>query len=169
MAKEKDVNTQEGDDFKKGNLVNETGLVEAAMADLKKDKDEKKVEEIKCAIARATYVNSKVRAQLRARRREDNITKEKLTATKELLEQLIGFETEIKDGCLEPTKTKCKLPAITPSEFDKKLKELNDRIAKKIEESNRQLEEDLKEIRNSYEHRYANWWDDTDLRMTNRY
>ena len=160
MAEKKnEVKTQEKDDFKVGNLVNEPDLVEAAMADLKKDKDEKKKREIKDAIGMATFVNSKTRAELRARRREDDITKEKLDGTKKLLERLIGVETEIKDGCLVPTKTKCKEPALTPTEYKDEKRKLEEEIRKKIQESNSELDKDLRESRNSYEGRYQYWWD----------
>ena len=158
MAEKKNEKTQEQDDFKAGNLVNEPSLVEAAMADLKKDKDEKKKREIKDAIGMATFVNSKTRAELRARRREDDITKEKLDGTKKLLERLIGFETEIKDGCLVPTKNKCKEPALTPNEYREEKRKLEEDIEKKISESNRQLRKDLDEIKSSYEGRYQYWW-----------
>ena len=161
MAEKKNEtkNQEQENDFKAGNLVNEPGLVEAAMADLKKDKDEKKKREIKDAIGMATFVNSKTRAELRARRREDDITKEKLEGTKKLLERLIGVETEIKDGCLVPTKNKCKEPALTPTEYKAEKKKLEEEISKKIQESDKQLRKDLDEIRNSYEGRYQYWWD----------
>ena len=158
MAEKKNEKTQEQDDFKAGNLVNEPSLVEAAMADLKKDKDEKKKREIRDAIGMATYNNSKTRAELRARRREDDITKEKLEGTKKLLERLIGFETEIKDGCLAPTKNKCKEPALTPNEYKEEKRKLEEDIEKKISESNKQLRKDLDEIKSSYEGRYQYWW-----------
>lgn len=161
MAEKKETKTAQAEenDFKVNNLINEPSLVEAAMADLKKDKDEKKKSEIKNAIGMATYHNSKTRAELRARRREDDITKEKLGGTKILLERLIGFETEIKDGCLVPTKTKCKEPALTPTEYREEKKKLEEEIRKKISESDKQLHKDLEEIRNSYEGRYQYWWD----------
>lgn len=150
---------QETNDFKVSNLVNEPSLVEAAMADLKKDKDDKKKSQIKDAIGMATFVNSKTRAELRARRREDDITKSKLESTKKLLERLIGFETEIKDGCLVPTKNKCTEPALTPTEYKEEKKKLDEEIRKKIQESDKELAKDLAEIRNSYEGRYQYWWD----------
>ena len=83
---------QQKDENVPNNLVNEPALVEAAMANIKKSKDEKKTQEIETAIGMATFDNLKTRAELRARRREDDITKEKLAGTKVLLERLIGFE-----------------------------------------------------------------------------
>lgn len=150
---------QQKDENVPNNLVNEPALVEAAMANIKKGKDEKKTQEIETAIGMATFDNLKTRAELRARRREDDITKEKLDGTKVLLERLIGFECEIKDGCLVPTKNKCKEPALSPVEYKDAKKELQKEIDKKITESNKQLDKDMREIRNSYEGRYQYWWD----------
>lgn len=150
---------QQKDENVPNNLVNEPALVEAAMANIKKGKDEKKTQEIENAIGMATFDNLKTRAELRARRREDDITKEKLDGTKVLLERLIGVECEIKDGCLVPTKNKCKEPALTPVEYKDAKKELQKEIDKKISESNKQLDKDMREIRNSYEGRYQYWWD----------
>lgn len=162
MAKEKEkkeVQTEEQLDFKVNNRVDEQSLVEAAVADMKKDQDEKKKSKIKSAIGVATYDNVKTRAELRARRREDDITKEKLEGTKKLLERLIGFETEIVNGRLVPTKTKCKEPILTPVEYQEEKKKLQEEIRKKISESNKLLDKDLRELRDSYEGRYEWWWD----------
>jgi hypothetical protein len=160
MAKEtKPAVDQQKDENGPNNLVNEPALVEAAMANIKKSKDEKKTQEIETAIGMATFDNLKTRAELRARRREDDITKEKLDGTKVLLERLIGVECEIKDGCLVPTKNKCKEPALTPVEYKDAKKELQKETDKKISESNKQLDKDMREIRNSYEGRYQYWWD----------
>ena len=160
MAKEtKPAVDQQKDENSPNNLVNEPALVEAAMANIKKSKDEKKTQEIETAIGMATFDNLKTRAELRARRREDDITKEKLDGTKVLLERLIGFECEIKDGCLVPTKNKCKEPALSPVEYKDAKRDLQKDIDKKISESNKQLDKDMREIRNSYEGRYQYWWD----------
>lgn len=150
---------QQKDENVPNNLVNEPALVEAAMANIKKNKDEKKTREIEDAIGMATFNNLKTRAELRARRREDDITKEKLDGTKVLLERLIGFECEIKDGCLVPTKNKCKEPALSPVEYKDAKRDLQKDIDKKISESDKQLDKDMREIRNSYEGRYQYWWD----------
>lgn len=160
MAKEtKKETTAQDAEFKTNNLVNEGSLVEAAMAEMAKEEAEKKQREIKEAIGLATYNNSKTRAELQARRREDDITKEKLNSTKVLLERLIGFETEIKNGCLVPTKTKCKEEALTPTEYKEEKKKLDEEIRKKISDSDKQLRKDLTEIKNSYVGRYQYWWD----------
>lgn len=161
MAKETKpaATEQQKDENAPNNLVNEPALVEAAMANIKKNKDEKKTREIEEAIGMATFHNLKTRIELRARRREDEITKEKLDATKKLLERLIGFECEIKDGCLVPTKNKCKEPALSPVEYKDAKKELQKEIEKKISESTKQTDKDMRELRASYEGRYMYWWD----------
>lgn len=157
--KKEESKTQEVNDFKVNNHIDEGSLVEAAMADMKKDRDDEKKRKIRDVIGQATYQNVKTRAELRARRREDDITKEKLDGTKKLLERVIGYECEIKDGRLVPTKTKCKEPALTPVEYKDEKRKLNDEISKKISESNKQLDKDLRELRDSYEGRYCYWWD----------
>ena len=160
MAKEtKTPAPVEEQKFEANNLVNEQSLVESAMTNIEKGKNEKKVREIEAAIGLATYTNSKTRAELRARRREDDITKEELDSTKKLLERLIGFECEIKNGVLVPTKNKCKEPALTPVQYKDETNKLKEEIRKKISESNKELDNDLKEIRSSYEGRYVYWWD----------
>lgn len=160
-AKEKagKAEAQEVNDFKVHNYVDEDSLTDAAMADMKKDEDEDKKRKIRDAVGVATYDNVKTRAELRARRREDDITKEKLDGTKSLLERLIGRKCEIKDGRLVPTKEKCTEPRLTSVEYKEEKRKLKEEISKKISESNKQLDKDLRELRDSYEGRYAYWWD----------
>ena len=164
MAEKKETKTnvsakENENEFRVNNVIDESKIVDAAMDEMQKDKDEEKKREVKNAIGVATYHNAKTRAELRARRREDDITKEKLEGTKKLLERLIGRECEIKDGCLVPTKNKCKDPQLTPTEYKEEKQKLNEEIKKKIQESSKQLDKDLREIRSSYEGRYAYWWD----------
>ena len=87
------------------NLIGDKA-VEAAMKEIAEEKDERKKREAKRALCIATYFNRKTRLQLQQRRREDDITKEKLDGSKSLLERLIGLKCEIKDGVLVPTKEK---------------------------------------------------------------
>ena len=164
MAEKKETKTnvpakENENEFRVNNVIDESKIVDAAMDEMQKEKDEEKKREVKNAIGVATYHNAKTRAELRARRREDDITKEKLEGTKKLLERLIGRECEIKDGCLVPTKNKCKDPQLTPTEYKEEKQKLNEEIKKKIQESSKQLDKDLREIRSSYEGRYAYWWD----------
>ena len=166
MAKEKEKKAatdqkdeQQTGDFRVNNLMSDEAVV-GAVEKIKKEKDEKKVRDAMEAICKATYNNAKTRIALRQRRREDDITKEKLDATKSLLERLLGVKTEIKDGVLVPTKEK--IPEdqkLTPTEYDSEKDKLNEEIAKKIRESNTVYDNEIRELRSSYEGRYRSWWD----------
>lgn len=166
MAKEKEKKAQEQetavvnlDDLRLDNMLGDTSAIDA-LAEIEKEKDEKKKREAKEAICIAVYYNRKTRAELRKRRAEDDVTKEELTESKTLLEQLLGVETEIKDGKLVPTKKS--IPAdqrITPTEYRKKKDELRESVRKKMNEIDKGHSKDLEELRNSYEGRYRYWWD----------
>lgn len=145
------------------NMMTDTAIT-SAMEEIEKEKDEKKKRQAKRALCIATYVNRKTVLQLQQRRREDDITKEKLDATKVLLERLIGFETEIKDGKLVPTKKKVDAKLrLTPVEFEEETRKLNSDIAKKVDESNKLYRKNIEELRESYEGdwRYCirDYWD----------
>lgn len=155
--KKEESKTQEVNDFK--TYIDEAALVDAALEDDKKAKDEDTKRKIRDVLGCATYDNVKTRAELRARRREEEITKERLNGTKLLVERLIGRKCEIKDGRLVPTKEKCTEPRISHIEYKDEKRKLKDEISKKISESNKQLDKDLRELRDSYEGRYAYWWD----------
>lgn len=166
MAKEKEKKAQEQetavvnlDDLRLDNMLGDTSAIDA-LAEIEKEKDEKKKREAKEAICIAVYYNRKTRAELRKRRAEDDVTKEELTESKTLLEQLLGVETEIKDGKLVPTKKS--IPAdqrITPMEYRKKKDELRESVRKKMNEIDKGHSKNLEELRNSYEGRYRCWWD----------
>ena len=133
------------------NLIGDKA-VEAAMKEIAEEKDERKKREAKRALCIATYFNRKTRLQLQQRRREDDITKEKLDGSKSMLERLIGLKCEIKDGVLVPTKEK--IPAeerLTPTQFESETRKFNEEIDKKFRESNHKFDEEVRELRNSYE------------------
>lgn len=126
--------------------------VDDALAEIAKEKDDRKKTEAKRALCIGTYYNQKTRLQLQQRRREDDITKEKLEGSKTLLERLIGFKTEIKDGSLVPTKDKIdEKDRLTPVQFEKETRNLNEEIDKKFRESNKTYEEAVRELKDSYE------------------
>ena len=148
---------------RQGNMMTDTAI-ENALAEIEKEKDDKKKREAKRALCIATYCNRKTLLQLQQRRREDDITKEKLNGTKELMERLLGFKTEIKDGALVPTKEKIDpKERLTPTEFESETSKLNTEIRKKIDESNTIYRKAENELRNSYEGDYRYWirdyWD----------
>lgn len=129
--------------------------VKAALEEINKEKDDRKKKAAKKALCIATYFNRKTRLQLLQRRSEDVITKEKLDASKKLLERLIGFETEIKDGILVPTDKK--VPAeerLTSTQLEEEAKKLNDEMDKKFREADKEYTNAVRELRDSYEGEY---------------
>jgi carbonic anhydrase/acetyltransferase-like protein (isoleucine patch superfamily) len=96
--------------------------------------------------------------QLQQRRREDDITKEKLDATKKLVERVLGVECEIKDGELIPTKKKIDAKLVlTPTEHEAETKKMEEDFRKKVSESDKQFEDAMRELRNSYEGEYRHY------------
>lgn len=127
------------DQIKNGNLMKETN-VKAAIDEIEKRKDEKQKNEAINMICAAKYSNSKALLELRARRREEKNTKEYLTKTKELLDNVLAGK-------------------ITPTEHKKQRDDLREEFRKKNRESDNQLTEEMKELRNSFEGRWQYWWD----------
>lgn len=140
-----------------GNQVTDTAI-ENALAEIEKEKDDKKKRAAKKQICIATYVNRKTLLQLQQRRREDDITKEKLDATKKLVERVLGVECEIKDGELIPTKKKIDAKLVlTPTEHEAETKKMEEDFKKKVSESDKQYEDAMRELRNSYEGEYRHY------------
>lgn len=163
MAKEtKETKTQEVAQgvegaIRTGNQVTDTAI-ENALAEINKEKDDKKKRAAKKQICIATYVNRKTLLQLQQRRREDDITKEKLDATKKLVERVLGVECEIKDGELIPTKKKIDAKLVlTPTEHEAETKKMEEDFRKKVSESDKQFEDAMRELRNSYEGEYRHY------------
>ena len=127
------------DQIKNGNLMKEAN-VKAAIDEIEKKKDERQKNEAMNMICAAKYSNSKALLELRSRRREEKNTKEYLTKTKELLDNVLAGK-------------------ITPTEYQKKREELRDEFRKKNRESDNQLTEEMQELRNSFEGRWQYWWD----------
>ena len=127
------------DQIKNGNLMKETN-VKAAIDEIEKRKDEEQKNEAINMICAAKYSNSKALLELRARRREEKNTKEYLTKTKELLDNVLAGK-------------------ITPTEHKKQRDDLREEFRKKNRESDNQLTEEMQELRNSFEGRWQYWWD----------
>lgn len=124
---------------KNGNLLKEAN-VKAAIDEIEKQKDDKQKKEAMNMICAAKYSNSKALLELRARRREEKNNKEFLTATKELLDDVLGGK-------------------ITPTDYNKKREDLREEFRKKNRESDNQLREEMQELRESFEGRWQYWWD----------
>ena len=140
-ASEVVVATEENvmEQIKNGNLLKEAN-VKAAIEEIEKQKDAKQKKEAMDMICTAKYQNSKALLELRARRREEKNNKEFLTATKELLDEVLGGK-------------------ITPTDYKKKREDLRETFRKKNRESDNQLTEEMQELRNSFEGRWQYWWD----------
>lgn len=125
--------------IKNGNLLKEAN-VKAAIEEIEKQKDDKQKKEAMDMICTAKYSNSKALLELRARRREEKNNKEFLTATKNVLDDVLGGK-------------------ITPTDYKKKREDLREEFRKKNHESDNQLREEMQELRESFEGRWQYWWD----------
>lgn len=125
--------------IKSGNMLKESN-VQAAIAEIEKQKDEKQKKEAMDMICVAKYNNIKALLELRARRREEKATKAYLSETKKVLDEALAGK-------------------ITPTDYKKKRSELKETCRKEQRESNRILDEELTELKNSFEGRYSYWWD----------
>ena len=141
QASEVVVATEENvmEQIKNGNLLKESN-VKAALEEIEKRKDEKQKQEAINMICVAKYQNSKALLELRARRREEKNTKELLTETKNILDEVLGGK-------------------ITPTNYGKKRQELREDFRKKNRESDTQLSEEMQELRESFEGRWQYSWD----------
>lgn len=125
--------------IKGGNMLKESN-VQAAIAEIEKQKDEKQKKDAMDMICVAKYNNIKALLELRARRREEKATKAYLSETKKVLDEALAGK-------------------ITPTDYKKKRSELKETCRKEQRESNRILDEELTELQNSFEGRYSYWWD----------
>lgn len=125
--------------IKSGNMLKESN-VQAAIAEIEKQKDEKQKKDAMDMICVAKYNNIKALLELRARRREEKSTKAYLSETKKVLDDALAGK-------------------ITPTDYKKKRSELKETCRKEQRDSNRILDEELTELQNSFEGRYSYWWD----------
>lgn len=125
--------------IKSGNMLKESN-VQAAIAEIEKQKDEKQKKDAMDMICVAKYNNIKALLELRARRREEKATKAYLSETKKVLDEALAGK-------------------ITPTDYKKKRSDLKETCRKEQRESNRILDEELAELQNSFEGRYSYWWD----------
>lgn len=160
---------------RKGNLMDQT-LTKQVLDDIEKEKDENKARELKRIILKAAYHRLSALIQLRSRRRESEITLEKLKRAEILEDKVSGFtlsEDKIKkhggkDNKLTVGDVTYELkegedvwvPAsITPTEYYEAERELNSDIRKKMNESDTQLQKEVQELRKQYPGYYSYDWD----------
>lgn len=127
------------DIVRKGNLIDEEVI---KLGDEKDDQEatERKVRAYREAKNQAKYSNLKDLLTLRARRREEKITKDKLTASKELFDDLCAGK-------------------ITPNEYEAKRKESQKDIKKRFDESNNQLQKEIEELKEQFNGYWLWSWD----------
>lgn len=142
--------------IRKGNLM-PTTLHEKVKAEMEEEEEKKKIQLLKNAIGKATLEQRRTLLQLRARRREDKITKEKLTRASELLDKLTGICSKPGDNFNKPLDEK---ELITPTQYKTELEKLGKDISDKISESNKTLNVELNELYNSEVGRYRYSWYD---------
>ncbi len=124
---------------RKGNLIDEEVI---KLGDEKDDQEAKdrKVREYRRAKNESKYNNLKDLLTLRARRREEKITKEKLETSKQLFDDLCAGK-------------------ITPNEYDEKRKESQKEISKKFDESEKQLRKEISELQDQFPGYWCYEWD----------
>lgn len=127
------------DQIKAGNKFDEAILNEAE-EQIKKEADEKKVNMLKDRICKADYVNKRELLELRKRRAEEKVTKTALSETKDALDKLKSGE-------------------ITPTEYDKVLKEIDNKKFNGFREVEKEHNTNVQELRNGYSDYYSYDWE----------
>jgi len=129
------------DEVKKENTIKDPN-VQAALDKIQKDIDERQQMEVRNMIMCSKYINTKKLIQLRARRREEKITKESLVKSKEILDKVLAGE-------------------ITTTQYKDEWQKAKEDEAKAMREADKELSKELNELRNSYtgEYRYRAEWD----------
>lgn len=127
------------DSIRNGNLMKEKN-VQAALAKIEEEKDTKQQEELKILICMAHYNNNKELLQLRARRGEAKVTKDVLTKTLDLKDQVLAGK-------------------MTMAEYNEAKNKLAQYKRDEMNKVSTNLDKEMKELQNSYEGRYRYYWD----------
>lgn len=125
--------------IKNENKFGENVLKEAE-EQIQKEKDEKKVRELKSRICKADYVNKRELLELRKRRAEEKATKESLASTKESLDKLKGGK-------------------ITPTEYDEELREIDKKKREAFNSIDKEHNKLVAELRDGYTGYYSYDWE----------
>lgn len=125
--------------IRKGNLIDEEVI---KLGDEKDDKEEqeRKINAYRRAKNKAKYLNLKALLQLRARRREEKATKSWLESTKALFDDLCAGKT-------------------TPNEYEEKRREAAKDRRKAMDESSKQLNKEIEELRDQFPGYWQYEWD----------
>lgn len=128
------------DEVRNGNLLKDKN-VQAALEKIAKEEDEHQIAEAQNMIMCAKYINTKELFYTRARTRERRINKECLTECTKTLEEVLAGK-------------------LTPTEYREKKREILKKKDDAYRESDKLLEKDLTELRNSFTGNYqfrAEW------------
>lgn len=164
------------DTIRKGNLMDKA-LTTQVLDEIQKEKDERKAKDLKERILKANYRRLRALLQLRARRRESNITKEKLERSELLQDMLSGFEltpakiqkhggkdnkitVDEKEYAYKEGETTWVPGTITIQEYDDKSRDISNDIRKKMCECDEVLSKELNELRAQYPGWWRYDWDD---------
>ena len=131
--------------------IGEASLTVLANQQIKDEQNKRLVEDKKRKILEAQYVNMKARLMLRARRREERATKEYLTETKDLLDQLTGVVDDKGKVVSETT--------LTIFQYEEKRREIRKKKDDAFRESSKQFDEEMKELRYQYPNYWSYEWD----------
>lgn len=131
--------------------IGEASLTVLANQQIKDEQNQRLVEDKKRKILEAQYVNMRARLMLRARRREERATKEYLTETKDLLDQLTGVIDDNGKVVSEPT--------LTIFQYQEKRREIRKKKDDAFRESSKQFDEEMKELKYQYPNYWSYEWD----------
>lgn len=126
--------------IRKGNLIDEEVIKLGDEKD-NKEEQERKIRAYRQAKNKAKYQNFKALLQLRARRREEKVTKEWLTKTKELFDDLCAGK-------------------ITPAEYEELRTEAAKTRNKNMDEARKELEKEVRELRDQFPGYWCYDWED---------
>lgn len=125
--------------IREGNLQNDS-IIQDALAEIEKEKDERKKAEAMRAIRKFQYKNLKALLELKKRRKEDKASKEYLAKTLE------NFEAY-------------KAGKLTIIEADKKDADANKEKSKSFDEADKWFNDQLNELKRQYPGYYSYEWD----------
>lgn len=130
--------------------IGEQSIAEEVEKQLKDEQNKRLIEDTKKKVCEAEYCNLKARLMLRARRREEKATKEYLKDTKALLDQLKGYKNE-KGEFVKPT--------LTIYQYQDERRKITKKKIDAFNESQRQFNEELAELRYQYPAYWSYEWD----------
>lgn len=132
--------------------IGEASLTALAKQQIEDEQNKRLVEDKKKKILEAQYINMKARLMLRARRREESATKTYLSETKEILDELTGIVDEKGNVT--------KQPSLTIFQYEERRREITKKKEKAFNDSDKQLRDELRELRYQYPNYWSYDWDD---------